>query len=92
MTSLNVLSMCLLIVELRFDAMLCSNTGKENSDAGQIKCPHGPQVPHPCFTLSAPYVNQSLKNWIRSTSFMRASFVDQLRGSVSKAKSLLDFD
>jgi len=54
--------MCLLIVELRFDAMLCSNTGKENSDAGQIKCPHGPQVPHPCFTLSAPYVNQSLKN------------------------------
>jgi len=35
------------------------------------------------FTLSSAYVNQSLKNWIRFTSFMRASFVDQLRESVS---------
>jgi len=52
-TSLNVLSKYLLIMELRFDAMLYSNTGNENSDAGQIKCSHGPhlargpQVPHP---------------------------------------------
>jgi len=36
-----------------------------------------------CFTLSAAYINQSIKNWIRSTSFMRESFVDQLRESVS---------
>ena len=39
-------------MELRFDAMLYSNTSNENSDAGQIKCTRGPglgsvpQVPH----------------------------------------------
>jgi len=38
------------------------------------------------FALSAAYVNQSLKNLIRSTSFMRASFVDQLRESVCYSK------
>jgi len=34
-------------------------------------------------TLSAAYVDQSLKNWIRSTFDMRASFVDKVRESVS---------
>jgi len=34
-------------MELRFDTMLRSNLGNENSDAGQIKCPRGPQVPQP---------------------------------------------
>ena len=53
MTSLDILSKYLLIVELRFDAMLCSNLGNESSDVDHIKCsrePHlarGPQVPHP---------------------------------------------
>jgi len=43
----------LLIVELRFDAMLYSNMGNKNSDAGNIKCSRGsqlargPQAPHP---------------------------------------------
>jgi len=41
--------MCLLVTEFRFDAMLCSNLGKENSDAGHINCSRGLQVPHPCF-------------------------------------------
>jgi len=27
--------------------MLCSNLGNENSDAGHIKCSHGPQAPRP---------------------------------------------
>jgi len=35
------------------------------------------------FTLSAAYVNQSLKNWTRSTFYMCASFVDKLRESAS---------
>jgi len=41
-------------MELRLHVMLCSNLGNENSDAGHIKCSHGPhlargrgqQVPH----------------------------------------------
>jgi len=32
-------------MELRFDTMLYSNLGNENSDAGHIKCSGGPQVP-----------------------------------------------
>ena len=35
-------------MEFRFDSILCSELGKENSDAGHIKCSRGPQVPHPC--------------------------------------------
>jgi len=35
-------------MELYFGAMLCSNFGDENSDAGHIKCSCEPQVPHPC--------------------------------------------
>jgi len=31
-------------MELRFDAMLYSDLGNENSDAGHIKCSRGPQV------------------------------------------------
>jgi len=29
-------------MELRFDAILYSKLGSENSDAGHIKCPRGP--------------------------------------------------
>jgi len=46
-TYLNVLSKYLLIMELRFDAMLCSNVGNGKSDAGHIKCSCGRQVHHP---------------------------------------------
>jgi len=41
-------------MEFYFDAMFCSNLGKENSDVGHIKCSrrprltHGLQVHHPC--------------------------------------------
>jgi len=44
---------------LRFQAMLCSNLGKENSDADHIKCLWGPylarkpHVPHPWFRVSS---------------------------------------
>jgi len=37
----------LLIMELRFDAILYYKLGNENSDTGHIKCPRGPQVHHP---------------------------------------------
>jgi len=41
-----IIMLVLLIMELRFDAMLYSNLGNENSDAGHIKCSRGPQGPH----------------------------------------------
>jgi len=44
-----LLSKCM---ELRFDAIMHSKLGNENSDADHIKCSRGPQVPHPCFKLS----------------------------------------
>jgi len=50
-TSLDFRSKYLFIIELRFDAMLCSNWSNANSGAGHIKRPRGPQVPHPCFRL-----------------------------------------
>jgi len=56
-TSLDILCKHLLIMELRFDMMLCSNLGNEDSDAGHIKCSRGPhlvrgsQVPHPSHIL-----------------------------------------
>jgi len=46
MTSLDLLSKYLLIMDLRFDTMLCSNLSNENSVEGHIKCSRGPQVPH----------------------------------------------
>ena len=38
----------MLIIELHFDAVLYSNVGNENSDAGHITCLRGLQVPYPC--------------------------------------------
>jgi len=50
-TSLDLLSKYLLIMELRFNTMLLySNLGNEKSDAAP-KRSRGPQVPHPWFTL-----------------------------------------
>jgi len=51
-TTLNILSKYLLVIELRFDAILYSNMGNENSVAGHIKYSRGPQVPHPCSITS----------------------------------------
>jgi len=34
-------------MEFHFDAMLWSNLGHGYSGADYIKCPRGPQVPHP---------------------------------------------
>jgi len=45
-------------MELCCDAMLCTNLGRENVDAGHIKCPRGPQVPHPWLS---DYVLQIMK-------------------------------
>jgi len=48
-TSLDLLSKYLLIIkDFRFDVMLYSILGSENSDAAHIKCSRGPRVPHPC--------------------------------------------
>jgi len=43
-TSLDVLYMYLLIMELRFDAILYYNWCIENFDAGHIKCPRRPHL------------------------------------------------
>ena len=48
MASFDLLSKYLLIMELRFEAMLYSKLGNVNSVAGHIKCSRVPQVPHPC--------------------------------------------
>jgi len=54
--SYDILSKYLLIMELRFDTLLESKLGNENSDAGHIKCTRGlhlasgPQVRHPWIT------------------------------------------
>jgi len=45
-TSFDSLFKYLLITELRFEAVLYSNLGNENSDADHIKCSHRPQVSH----------------------------------------------
>ena len=61
--SFDLLSACLLISEFRFDTMLCSLLGNENSNAGHIKCsrrPHlarGSQVPHPCSEGPQEYIS-----------------------------------
>jgi len=53
-TSRDLQSKYLLIMELRFGAMLCSNLGNENYGARHIKCLRGPQLArglqtsHPC--------------------------------------------
>jgi len=39
-------------MEFRFDTMVCSNMGKENSDAGHVKRSSGLEVPHLCFIRS----------------------------------------
>jgi len=44
---------------LRFGAMLHSNLGNENSDAGHMKCLRGPQVLHPWCNAS----QQGAKSW-----------------------------
>jgi len=36
----------LLIMKLRFEALLYFKLGNENSDVGHIKCPRRPQGPH----------------------------------------------
>jgi len=48
-TAFELLFKYLLIMRLRFDVMLHSNFGNENSGAGHIKCSRGPQVPYPFF-------------------------------------------
>jgi len=50
--TLNILSKYVLVMELRFDAMLYSDMGNENSDAGHVKCSRGPQVPYHWFRPS----------------------------------------
>ena len=42
----------LLIMELRFDAMVCSNLGNKSFDANHNKCSRGSQVPQLCSKTS----------------------------------------
>jgi len=57
-TSLFLPSACLLVMEFRFDAMLRSNLGNENSDAGHIKFKRAAGSP--------PWSRESLQNAIRT--------------------------
>ena len=66
MSSLDLLSKYLLNMELRFDAMLYSNLGNDNSDEGHIKCSRGSQVPQPWFEATmqwhGPYATSYQNN------------------------------
>ena len=64
-TSLDLLSKHLRIMQLRFDAMLYSYLSNENSDAGHIKRSRGPQVPHPWLDQSSQ-ITRFLKTWSTS--------------------------
>jgi len=46
-TSYDLVSKYLLIMELRFDAILYSNLSNEHSHADHIQCSRWPKVPHP---------------------------------------------
>jgi len=46
-TSFDLLSKYLLIMELRFETIVYSNLGIEKSDADHIKFSREPHVPHP---------------------------------------------
>jgi len=47
MTSYDLVSKYLLIMEIRFDANFYSNLSNEKSDVDHIQCSRWPQVPHP---------------------------------------------
>jgi len=68
-TSLDVLSKYLLIVELRFDVMLYSNLGCENSDVDHIICSHGLQIPHPWPNATDGIACRVQTTWIEFTEF-----------------------
>jgi len=51
-----LLSKYLLIMEHRFDAILCSKLSNKNSDAGIIKCSRGPQVHRPALSNRQRYM------------------------------------
>jgi len=56
----------LLVMVLRFVAILYSKLGNKNSDAGHIKCSRGLQFPHPCFRQTHPKLfdrQQSFSAW-----------------------------
>jgi len=53
----------LLVMDLRFDAILYSKSGNENSDAGHIKCSRGPQVPHFWFKELRVWVDVELHSF-----------------------------
>jgi len=50
-TSYDLLSKYLLMMELHFDAILYCNSSNENSDADHIQCSRWPQVPHPSWWI-----------------------------------------
>jgi len=64
----------LLIVELRLEAILHSNLGNENSNAGHIKCSRGPQVAHtPVLRCCCPasvtlHLSHILEQWLATFS------------------------
>jgi len=71
-TAPDLLSTCLLVMEFRLDATLCSNLGQENSDAGQhISFHAGRGYAHPCTeqTLVEYSFGQPMLTSIPATSF-----------------------
>jgi len=63
-------------MELRFDAMLCSNLGNKNYDTGHMKCLRGPQVP-------TPAVNQRCKSTVGLPNVSIISFLFRSKTSTT---------
>jgi len=78
--------MFLLIIVLRFDAILYSKLGNENSDAVPIKCSREPQVPHMNWIDSHSRVDEGVR--AGSCRINRLLFAEDLALLVSSQQGL----
>ena len=79
MTSLDLPSKYLRIIGLRFDAILCSNLGNENSDVGHVKHSRRLQVTSPVY--------KSIRAYFKLWSFLLLSQTKKIHTHASKTLS-----
>jgi len=78
-TSLDLPSKYLRIIGLRFDAILCSNLGNENSDVGHVKHSRRLQVTSPVY--------KSIRAYFKLWSFLLLSQTKKIHTHASKTLS-----
>ena len=77
-TALDCLSARLLVVEFRFDAMLCSNLGNEISDAGQSNVHACRRFPSPASHEPQWWTTVEMMDYSRNADASSSTWVDQL--------------